>query len=69
VRLRGRLWIRLLLVLAAVRLYRALRAVLVALHIPADLLVECGDHDGGLVFRDLPWVTHGQVRRPRSTDD
>jgi hypothetical protein len=52
--LRGRFWIWLLLLLAALRLYVALRALLIALRIPADLLVECGDHDGRLRFLDLP---------------
>ena len=52
--LRGRFWIRLLLILAVLRLYVAVRALLIALRIPAVLLVECGDHDGRVVFRDLP---------------
>ena len=69
-RLRGRLWIRLLLLLARVRLYVLTRWLLVALRIPADLLVECGDHDGGMSFRDLPWRDlEGHLVRPGSTDD
>ena len=69
-RLRGRLWIRLLLLLAALHLYRLARWVLIALRIPADLLVECGDHDGRIAFRDLPWPgPGGALIRPGSTDD
>ena len=69
-RLRGRLWIRFLLLLAALRLYVAFRALLIRLRIDADLLVECGDHDGGLAFRDLPWRdARGDLVRPGTLDD
>lgn len=68
-RLRGKLWMRLLLILAALHLYRAARWVLIHLHIPADLLVECGDHDGDMAFRDLPWREGGQLVRPRTNND
>lgn len=68
-RLRGRVWIGLLLLLARVRLYVLVRRLLIALHIPADLLVECGDHDGRIAFRDLPWLVGGVETRPGSTDD
>ena len=69
-RLRGQLWIRLLLLLARLRLYVAVRAFLIWARIPADLLVECGDHDGRLAFRDLPWRTKdGALIRPGTTDD
>lgn len=53
-KLRGRLWIGLLLLLARLRLYVAVRAFLLWARIPAELLVECGDHDGRMTFRDLP---------------
>jgi hypothetical protein len=54
VRLHGWLWIRLLLLLAWLRLYVAVRRLLIWARIPADLLTECGDHDGRMTFRDLP---------------
>lgn len=72
-RIRGRLWIRLLLVLAALRLYPAVRRLLIRSRINADLLVECGDHDGGMRFRDLPWreTRNGMLVdvRPGTLDD
>lgn len=64
-RLRGRFWIRLLLILAALRLYRMARRMLIWAKFDADLLVEVGDHDGQLVFRDLPWQ---ETRDGRSVD-
>jgi hypothetical protein len=66
-----RLWLRLLLLLAWLRLYVLARAILIALHVHADLLVECGDHDGRLRFRDLPWLSDDGSRlvRPRTIDD
>lgn len=68
-RLRGRLWIRFLLVLVLLRLYVAVRRFLIWANIDADLLVECGDHYGETKFRDLPWLVHGHEVRPGTRDD
>lgn len=67
--IRGNLWARFLLLLAALRLYVAFRATLIALHVHAELLVECGDHDGRLRFRDLPRSERGRLVRPTTFDD
>lgn len=68
-RLRGRLWIRVLRLLAQLRLYRLVRRLLIWAHIDAELLVECGDHDGRIRYRDLPWLEGGQLVRPGTRDD
>jgi hypothetical protein len=68
--LRGWLWIRFLLLLAVLRLYPLLRRILISLTVPAELLVECGDHDGRVRYRDLPWTdTHGRPVRPDTRHD
>lgn len=65
-RLRGRVWIWLLLLFAFLRLYVRLRELLIRHRISAELLTECGEHDGPMRFRDL----RGEDGlRPVTTDD